>query len=150
MDGARMRFSSESCCERGETSSSKRGLILEEQPGVISRKSSISICGNRRDPRRFYGARLCAGRTFQMTLLHRPGCKEVAKTSFSGSRELSSTKLLFPSTRGTRLSYSILPPDLGRSPSAACRPAGRTAKSQWFCAWPCAANRDGLASLGCE
>src|SRR6266581_6895786 len=50
------------------------------------------------------------GRIFQMTLLHRPGCKEVAKTSFSGSRELSSTKLLFPSTRGTRLSYSILTP----------------------------------------
>src|SRR5205823_4776192 len=50
-----------------------------------------------------------------------------------------------PRSRFTHLlvmGASILPPDRGRSPSVAFRPAGRIAIGHCFCAWPCAANRD--------
>jgi len=50
--------------------------------------------------------------------------------------------------RNSRLPICVTLNTYGRSPSAACRPAGRTTKSQRFCAWPCAANRDGSRSAG--
>src|SRR6266581_6834729 len=89
------------------------------------------------------------GRIFQMTPLHRPGCKEVAKTSFSGSRELSSTKLLFPFDARDALELLDTAPRIADGPRPQhVGPLGRTAKSQCFYAWPCAANRDGSRSAG--